>query len=80
MVARGPVRHVYLQRNDDTNLNYRVETSINLVSGIWETTGSTPVGTNAMGGGIHYDQITNRISLGEASGYIRITVLSEQEG
>ncbi len=68
---------VYPRRNDDTNLTYLVETSTNLLSRTWETTGTIPIGTNAMGGGIHHEQITNRLPIGETAAYIRLTVVSE---
>ncbi|MGN6554785.1 MAG: hypothetical protein ACTHLW_13835, partial [Verrucomicrobiota bacterium] len=68
--ASGELFYVYPQRNDDTNLVYLVETSTNLASGVWTSTGYTVTGTNVTGG--LYDQVTNQISKDAPATYIRL--------
>jgi hypothetical protein len=51
--------YVYPQRSDDPHLTYTVETTINLVSGIWTDEGYTVLGTNVTGGTL--DFVTNEV-------------------
>jgi len=66
--------YIHLQRNDDTNLVYSLETRTNLVSGIWTNLGYTVIGTNLMGGGLFYDEITNIIPTTASQSFIRFKV------
>ena len=65
--------YVHLQRNDDTNLVYVVETSTNLGSGVWINTGYTVTGTNVTGG--VYDQVTNKIAADAPQTFVRLKMV-----
>lgn len=66
--------YIHLQRNDDTNLVYSLETRTNLVSGIWTNLGYTVIGTNLMGGRLFCDEITNIIPTTALQSFIRLKV------
>ena len=70
--------YVHLRRNDDTNLVYVVETSTNLVSGVWTNAGYTVTGTNVMGGA--YDEVLYRVPVAAPETYIRLKIIIREAG
>ena len=68
----GELVYIHLQRNDDTNLVYLVETSTNLVADVWTNAGYSVTGTNVMGGGTFYDEITNSVATDARETFIRL--------
>jgi hypothetical protein len=68
--------YIHLQRNDDPNLIYQVETSTNLVTGVWTNTGYAVLGTNSMGGGTFYDEVTNGIPVDVDEKFIRLKIMN----
>jgi len=67
------LRYVHLQRNDDTNLVYVVESCTNLVSGVWTNAGSPVTGTNVTGGA--YDEVLHLIPVDAPQTYIRLKIV-----
>ena len=67
------LRYAHLRRKDDTNLVYVVESSTNLVSGVWTNAGYTVTGTNVIGGA--YDEVLYRVPVAAPETYIRLKVL-----
>lgn len=65
---------IYLQRNDDTNLIYEVETAADLISNVWTNSGYTVLGTHFTGG--VYDEVTNAVPTVDAQRFIRLKVRS----
>ena len=74
--AGGSLLYIHLQRNDNTNLVYQVETSTNLVSGSWTNAGYTVLGTNAMGGGMFYDEVSNGIPTLDGKKFIQLNIFN----
>jgi hypothetical protein len=68
----GDLFYTHLQRNDDSNLVYLVETCSNLVSGVWTNAGYSVVGTNVTGG--VYDEVIYSISGDAPETYVRLKV------
>ncbi|MCU0857451.1 MAG: NBR1-Ig-like domain-containing protein [Pontiellaceae bacterium] len=66
--------YIYLQRNDDPNLIYSVETTTNLLSEVWINTGGTAQ-TNVIGGS--YDEITRTIPLDHPMAYLRLKITGQ---
>jgi len=64
--------YVHPQRSDDAALRYWVETTTNLISGIWTNTGSVAIGTNLTGGELNF--VTNDVSTVEKKKFIRLKV------
>jgi hypothetical protein len=73
----GQLVYIHLQRNDDPNLVYEVETCTNLVSGGWAPAGSPVIGTGIAGGGVSYDVVTNSIPVTGDEQFIRLQVTTE---
>lgn len=63
---------VHMRRTDDDALIYQIETSTNLVSGVWTNAGFTAIGTNATGG-IRND-VTNAVPILNDEAFIRLKV------
>jgi hypothetical protein len=72
--VEGALYFIHLQRNDDPNLIYTVERCTDLFSNVWINAGATAEGTNVMGGGLYYDEITNSAPMGSDAGYFRLKV------
>ena len=70
----GQVAYTHLQRNDDPGLVCSVETRTNLVSGDWMSTGDTVRGTNMMGGGTFFNEVTNHIPVDTDQQFIRLKI------
>jgi hypothetical protein len=70
--ANGAVWYIHLQRNDDTNLIYSVETCTNLASTVWINSGSSVLGTNVAGGA--FDEVTNSIITTAPQRFIRLKI------
>jgi hypothetical protein len=68
--ADGVFNYVHPQRSDDDSLVYIVETSTNLVSGIWTNAGYAISGTNVTGA--TFDYVTNAVSSDLDQIYIRL--------
>jgi hypothetical protein len=66
----GTLRYIHVQRNDDTNLVYTLESTTNLVSGSWADTGYTMLGTNVTG--LSLDYVTNSVPASGEQGYFRL--------
>jgi len=60
-----------------TNLVNTLETTTNLISGVWTNAGYIVLGTNVMGGGIDYDEITNSIPTDLDEKYIRLKISTQ---
>lgn len=65
----GSLSVVHVQRNDDTNLVYTLQTASDLLSPVWTNTGYTAIGTNVVGS---YDYVTNAISTSESAMFVRL--------
>jgi hypothetical protein len=65
---------MHLQRNDDSNLVYSVETRADLGSGVWTNAGYSVLGTNVMGAGTFYDVVTNSIPMDAEKAFIRLRI------
>jgi hypothetical protein len=70
----GQLVYIHLQRNDDPGLVYSVETTTNLVSGDWMRAGDTARGTNVMGGGTFFNEVTNNIPADTDQQFIRLKI------
>lgn len=68
-------QYTHQKRNDDLSLDYDVETTDDLVSGSWVTTGYSVLGTNVLGGA--YDEVTNSIPATAAQTYVRLKVTNQ---
>jgi len=75
----GELLYIYHRRNDDSNLVYQVETSTNLVSNVWTSTGYTVQGIHEFGGGMYYDAVTNLLSREWRKQFIRLIIADEPE-
>jgi hypothetical protein len=64
--------YVHPQRADDESLVYTVETTTNLVSGVWTNEGYTVTGTNVTGGTL--DFMTNDVDTVEDEKFIRLKI------
>ena len=73
-LAGGQLCYVHLRRNDDMSLLYQIETCTNLVSGTWMPSEHTVAGTDIMGGGIFYDEVTNDVPAVSEEAFLRLTV------
>lgn len=65
-------RYVHARRNDDSDLVYTVETSTNLVSGLWTNAGYAVAGIRTGTGG--FDHVTNTVPADAAETFIRLRV------
>ncbi len=74
--AAGAFDYIHLQRNDDTNLAYLVETCTNLISGVWTNAGYAVLGTNSMGGGAYYNEVTNGIPADADESFVRLKIMN----
>jgi hypothetical protein len=63
---------VHPKRSDDDSLIYTVETTTNLVSGIWTNQGYTVTGNNLTGG--TFDFVTNDIDTVRNINFIRLRI------
>ncbi|VGO23533.1 glycosyl hydrolase family 28-related protein [Pontiella sulfatireligans] len=70
--ATGAMWFIHPQRSDDASLIYTVETSTNLVSGIWTNAGYTVSATNVTGSTLNY--VTNAVPTDFEQTYIRLKV------
>jgi hypothetical protein len=68
----GDLFYTHLQRNDDPNLMYLVETCSNLVSGLWTNAGYSVIGTNVTGG--VYDEVIYSIPGDADETYVRLKI------
>ena len=64
--------YVHPKRSDDTNITYTVETTTNLVSGVWTNQGYTITGTNITGGLFNF--VTNEIDTVRNINFIRLRI------
>ena len=68
------IEYIHVQRNDTDSLEYRVETTTNLVSGIWTNTFVQITGTNTAYGVADFDTVTNRIPAEAEQQFIRLKI------
>ena len=63
LFASGPgyFEYIHVRRNDNSYIDYWLETCTNLVSGAWSNTGYTVVGTNTDFAAPNFEAVTNRI-------------------
>jgi len=71
----GTLQYVHARRNDDSDLVYTVETSTNLVSGVWTNTGYTVDGSSS--GGATLDYVTNSVPAMENEMFMRLEIESQ---
>lgn len=64
--------YVFPQRSDDATLAYSVETTDDLVSGVWTNAGTTVIDTNVTGNTLDY--VTNSVSTTDPQLFIRLEV------
>jgi hypothetical protein len=64
--------YLHLQRNDDSNLDYTVETRTNLLSGVWTTAGYSVLGTNTYNA--KYDEIRHGVATTNTQSYFRLKI------
>ena len=63
---------MHIERNDDTNLVYEVQTCDNLSIGNWQNSGVLYLGTNLTG--TDYDEVTNSVPVAGTQLFIRVKV------
>jgi hypothetical protein len=63
---------VHPQRSDDGTITYLVETTTNLITGVWTNTGVAAVGTNVTGGTL--DFVTNDVDTVRNKNFIRLKI------
>ena len=68
----GSIAYTHLQRNDDSNLVYSVETTADLVSPSWAPGYAVPIGTNVTGDA--YDVVTNTVPTTADEIFVRLEV------
>jgi hypothetical protein len=66
------LEYIHVQRNDDTNLVYSIETTTDLVYGTWANAGVTAWATN-IGGGV-FDTVTNAVDATVDKRFIRLII------
>jgi hypothetical protein len=66
--------YVHLQRNDDPNLDYTLETCTNLAGGIWVPLNSVTA-TNVTGG--VFDEVTHSIPTTNSQTYVQLKVIHQ---
>jgi fibronectin type 3 domain-containing protein len=64
--------YIHPQRSDDASLVYTVETTTNLVSGVWTNQHYTATGTNVTGGTLNF--VTNDVDTIENEKFIRLRI------
>ncbi|HKL21380.1 MAG TPA: hypothetical protein VJ904_06210, partial [Tichowtungia sp.] len=64
--------YVHPMRSDDGAITYLVETTTNLISGVWTHQGVTAIGTNITGGDLNF--ITNEVGTLEKDKFIRLKI------
>jgi arylsulfatase A-like enzyme/fibronectin type 3 domain-containing protein len=70
--AGGQWQYTHVQRNDDSTLTYKVETTTNLAAGAWTDTAHTVTDTNLACDA--YDEVVNAVSADEEQLYIRLEI------
>jgi hypothetical protein len=65
--------YVHVMRNDDDSLTYYLQTTDDLVDGLWDSVGYTVDGTNAATAG-DFDDVTNSIPMAGDRLFIRLVV------
>ncbi len=68
----GQLRYIHMQRNDDPDLAYSVQTCTNLAYGAWTDSGYAAIGTNITSGA--YDEVTISIPTVLDQAFIRLKV------
>ncbi|HKL22298.1 MAG TPA: hypothetical protein VJ904_10855, partial [Tichowtungia sp.] len=64
--------YVHPQRSDDETLIYTVETTTNLIDGVWTDDGYTVIGTDVTGGTLNF--VTNEVDAVENEKFIRLKI------
>jgi len=65
------LRYTYIQRNNNTNLSYTVETRESLTSGSWTNSGYSVQGTNTAG---FFDEVEGTVSTLEGQRFLRLKI------
>ena len=68
------IEYIHVQRKNADDLQYRVEATTNLVSGIWTNTTVQITGTNTTYGVADFDAVTNRVPAEPKQQFIRLKV------
>jgi hypothetical protein len=63
---------VHPKRSDSKSITYTVETTTNLMSGVWTNEGCFAVGTNVTGGTL--DFVTNSFDIADGEKFIRLKI------
>ncbi|VGO12002.1 hypothetical protein PDESU_00550 [Pontiella desulfatans] len=74
--AESGMQFIHVQRNDDTNLVYELETSVDLISGTWTNAGYEISGTNTLFGE-DFDEVTNAVPTDVSQKFIRLNITSQ---
>jgi hypothetical protein len=74
-IAGNAVGYVHVQRHGDSNLVYAVETSTNLVAGMWAVDPAMSMATNVTGSA--YDVVTNSVPIPGNQQFIRLKIKQE---
>ena len=69
--AGNALQYIHKMRTDDPDLRYEVETTTNLVDGIWTVKALDVIGINTFGA---YSEVTNRLSTENPQFYIRLKI------
>lgn len=67
-------QYVHVQRSDDPGLTYRVESTTNLMTGVWTNIAIVNAVTNHTGGS--YDVVTNRVAMNDTNLFLRLRIVS----
>lgn len=70
--AGSSMELIHARRTDDPGLLYLLETTDNLVSGTWTSTGFSVSGTNVTGG--TFNVVTNTVPMVEDKTFVRLTI------
>ncbi|VGO15729.1 Arylsulfatase [Pontiella desulfatans] len=70
--SEGGFNYTHMRRNDDSGLLYTIESTTNLVSGVWTNAGYTVDGIHATAG--TFDSITNAIPVSDDDTFIRLRI------
>lgn len=68
----GSLFYVHMQRSNDTNLTYTVQSRTNLLANSWVSASSAAVGTNLMEGA--FNEVTNTVDASKDALYLRLLI------
>ena len=71
-VSGNNVDYIHSMRNDDSGLEYMVETTTNLTSGPWVPANPSSIATNGMDS--EFDEVMNSIPITETNSFYRLRI------